>query len=478
MGELDAVMLMHELREVFESRKTRSAEWRIEQLNGILRMFNDNVKEIGDAVKEDMNRPLFEAFTAEYYAIKDSAANAAKNVKKWMKPEKVSASLASLPASAAIRPEPLGVVLVISAWNFPFLLSLDPMIGAIAAGNCVVLKPSEVAPASSALLARIIPKYLDSSAIRVVEGAVPETTALLDQAWDHIFYTGSPRVGKVVLAAAAKHLTPTTLELGGKSPCIVDSTPDLDVVAKRITWGKWASNNGQACIAPDYLLVEESVVPKLITKMKETLKEFYGEDPSTSKDISRMINIGHFHRMAALLNHEGTLEKVVHGGQVTEKTLFIAPTIILDPPMDAPIMQEEIFGPLMVILTVKNIDEAIKIVKSGPKPLALYMFSTNSSAVEQVVEETSSGGVTINDCLMHFVQHSLPFGGVGNSGMGAYHGKHSFDVFSHKKGVVYRYLMGDVAVRYPPYTPKKQKIISALLGGNFFNLVLTLLGFR
>ncbi|CAM6084451.1 unnamed protein product [Calypogeia fissa] len=478
MGELNAVALTQELRGVFEAGKTRSAEWRIEQLNALSRMVTENEKEIAAVGKEDIGRPVFESFTAEFVAILDSAKYAVKNVKKWMAPLKASTTLPTKKSTAAIIAEPLGVVLIIAPWNYPFLLSLDPMIGAIAAGNAMVLKPSEVAPASSALLARLIPSYLDSSAIRVVEGGVPETTSLLGQAWDKIFYTGSPRVGKIILAAAAKHLTPCALELGGKSPCIVDSTGDIGVVAKRIAWGKWTSNDGQACIAPDYVLAEESVVPKLISKLKEALKGFYGDDPSTCPDIGRVVNSMHFKRLCGLLNHESTVEKVVHGGQVNEKELYIAPTLVLDPPMDSPIMQEEIFGPLLVIVTVKDVNEAIKIVRAGPKPLAMYIFSTNSHVVEQILDETSAGGVTVNDCVMHFLQPDLPFGGVGNSGFGAYHGKHSFDEFSHKKGVLYRSLYGGGAVRYPPYTAKKQKLIRALMSGSILDLVLIFLGFK
>ncbi|CAM6086424.1 unnamed protein product [Calypogeia fissa] len=451
MGGEDAAALVQGLRDVFASGKTKSLEWRLEQLNGLVRMADERGHEVVAAQKEDLSKPPFETTMAEVFGVKAAASDAIANLKEWMSPEKVSHPLPYL-ADAEIKPEPLGVVLVISAWNYPFLLALEPVLGAIAAGNCVVLKPSEMAPASSALLAKLVPLYLDSSAVKVVEGGIPESTALLEQRWDKILYTGSTRVGKIVMAAAAKHLTPVTLELGGKSPTIIDSTiKDLSIVAKRVCRGKWACNNGQACIAVDYVLAEESIKSELISKIKDTLKQFYGEDASKSPDISRVINGAHWERLTGLLGDESTAEKIVHSGQSDKKSLYIAPTIILDPSPDSPVMQEEIFGPILPIITVKNVDEAIRFVNSRPKPLALYLFSNDEKVQQQVLADTSSGGVTVNDTVLHVRHRGLPFGGVGDSGMGAYHGKHSFDTFSHRKAVLYQDLELLATSSFPPY---------------------------
>lgn len=451
MAGLDAAALVQGLRDEFASGKTKSPKWRLEQLNGLARLTVERKDEIIAAAKADINKPPFETAMGEVYGIREGAANAAENLSEWMKPEKVSHPMPYL-SEAEIRSEPLGVALIISAWNYPFVLSLDPVIGAIVAGNAVVLKPSELAPATSALLAKLLPLYVDSSAIKVVEGGILETTALLEQRWDKIFYTGSTRVGKIIMAAAAKHLTPVTLELGGKSPTIVDSTTDLDVVAKRISTGKWSCNNGQTCISPDYVLVEESIRSQLVDKIKESLKQFYGQDPSKSPDLSRVVNASHWGRLMGFLNDESTADKIVHGGQSDKNNLYIAPTLMVDPPVDSPIMQEEIFGPILPIITVKNVDDAIKFVNLRPKPLALYLFTNDKKVQEQVLKETSSGGVTVNNTIAHGRHSGLPFGGVGDSGMGAYHGKYSFDTFSHKKGVLYQDLAtGNSTSTYPPY---------------------------
>ncbi|BBN20246.1 hypothetical protein MPTK1_8g17640 [Marchantia polymorpha subsp. ruderalis] len=469
--------LVQELRDVFATGRTKNFKWRVEQLRGLARFASEMEKEICEAVHKDLSKPAFECYTSEIATLERSAKDTEKDLPKWMKPQKTPVPIAAQPGNAQIISEPLGVVLVISAWNYPVWLSLEPVLGAIAAGNCVVLKPSELAPAVSALLAKYIPLYVDSSAVKVVEGGIPETTELLEQKWDKIFYTGNGRVGRIILTAAAKHLTPVVLELGGKSPVIVDSTADIEVAARRISWGKWASNNGQACISPDYILAEESIVPKLISNLKDSLKAFYGDDVSKG-EISRIVNKVHYNRLLGLVNEERTLDKVVHGGETNENNLYIAPTIILDPPQDSPIMQEEIFGPLLVILTVKSVDQAIKFVNSRPKPLALYVFSNSKAVQQQVIEETSSGGVTVNDTMLHVATSGLPFGGVGDSGMGAYHGVHSFNVFSHKKAVLYRGFRADNSIRYPPYTNKKQRLIRALMSGNFLGLILILIGLK
>ncbi|KAJ7515847.1 hypothetical protein O6H91_22G031100 [Diphasiastrum complanatum] len=475
---MDAARIVRELRNTFRSGLTRSVEWRLMQLRSILKLTQEREGDIKEALAKDGDKCSFEAFAGEIFVIISSCKLALKELKKWTAPQKVSTTLATYPSTGAIISEPLGVALVISAWNYPFSLSLEPVIGAIAAGNAVVLKPSELAPATSSLLAELIPLYLDTSAIRVVEGGVPETTALLEQRWDKIFYTGNPRIARIVMTAAAKHLTPVTLELGGKCPVIIDATADLNVAAKRIASGKWGLHGGQACIAADYILAENSIASSLIDKLKVTIQEFYGKDPSKSSDLSRIVNTRHFCRLTELLDDIKTSDKIVHGGERDEKRLYIAPTILHDVSIDSPIMAEEIFGPLLPVLTVDSIDEALELVNSRPKPLALYLFTNKKDVKEKVIAETSSGGILINDCFLHFTNSNLPFGGVGESGMGAYHGKFSFDTFTHKKALLSRSFGGENAARYPPYTASKEKLVKCLLEGDYFGLVLFMLGLK
>ncbi|XP_004288486.1 PREDICTED: aldehyde dehydrogenase family 3 member I1, chloroplastic-like [Fragaria vesca subsp. vesca] len=478
-----AGLLVKELRKSFNSGRTKSYEWRMLQLSNIARMLDEKEKDIVEALYKDLSKPELETFISEISTAKSSCKEALEGLKQWMIPQKVKTSIATFPSSAEIVSEPLGVVLVISTWNFPFLLSIDPVIGAISAGNAVVLKPSEIAPATSSLLAQLVEEYLDSSAVKVVEGAVPETTALLEQKWDKILYTGSARVGRIVMAAAAKHLTPVILELGGKSPAIVDSDLDLQVAVRRIIAGKWALNNGQACIGVDYIITTKDFAPKLIEALKDGLEQFFGKDPMNSKDISRIVSSTQFARLVKLLEEDRVSDKIVLGGQTDEKQLKIAPTILLDIPEDTQIMNEEIFGPLMPIVTVSTqiykvdkIEGSFDVIKSRPKPLAVYVFTNNEQLKKSFVENISSGGMLINDTVLHVAVAGLPFGGVGESGMGSYHGKFSFDGFSHKKSVMYRSLSGDSTLRYPPYTPEKEKLFKAALSGNIFRIILALIG--
>jgi aldehyde dehydrogenase (NAD+) len=352
------------------------------------------------------------------------------------------------------------VVLVISPWNFPIDLSLVPLAGAIAAGNCAILKPSEVSVHTSELLAQLLAEALDQDCVRVVEGAVEETTALLAQRFDHIFYTGNGAVGRIVLRAAAEHLTPVTLELGGKSPVIVDKDCNLEVTARRIIWGKFL-NCGQVCIAPDYLLVHEDIHSALSAKLAETIVEFYGEDPQKSPDYSRIINQHHHRRLMRLMNESGAT--IHQGGQADEQDHYIAPTILTDVSPDSSLMQEEIFGPLLPVLSVGDIDEAIAFVNARPKPLALYYFGKNSTNRDAVLRRTSSGGAAVNQVIFQFMGPHLPFGGVGASGMGQYHGRHSIDTFSHKKSVLDRPTFLDPHLAYPPLTPGKLKWLKRLV---------------
>ncbi|WMV34468.1 hypothetical protein MTR67_027853 [Solanum verrucosum] len=473
---MDAEAIVKELRGTYGTGKTKSYEWRVSQLKALFKIAENHEKEITDALYSDLSKPELEAFIHEISMMKTACKLALKELKRWMKPEKVKTSLTSFPSSAEIVPEPLGVVLVISAWNYPFLLSLDPVIGAIAAGNAVVLKPSEIAPATSSVLAKLLGQYMDVSAIRVVEGAVPETTALLEQKWDKIFYTGNGKVGRIVLAAAAKHLTPVVLELGGKSPVVVDSNIDYKIAVRRIIAGKWGCNNGQACISPDYIITTKENVPKLLDAMKQELEKFYGKDPLKSGDLSRIVNANHFQRLSKLLDDNKVVDKVVHGGQRDENNLKISPTILLDVPEDSLIMKEEIFGPLLPIITVNKVEDSIQFINAREKPLAAYLFTSNKKLEEEFVVNISAGGLLINDTTLQVALSTLPFGGVGESGMGSCHGKFSFDSFSHKKAVLRRSFAGDVPARYPPYTTGKARFLKALLNGDILGLIRALIG--
>lgn len=466
------------VRRSFTSGVTRPLLWRVRQISGIEALLKERVDEINQAMLQDLGKSAFETFATEIVLLTNSCKLMKDNLKKWMEPQKASLPLPIQPASSVIIAEPLGVVLIFSAWNFPLMLALDPLLGAVAAGNAVVLKPSEVAPSISSLLARLIPLYLDTDAVKVVEGGIPESTALLEQRWDKIFYTGNPAVGRIVMTAAARYLTPVTLELGGKCPTIVDLTADLELAARRIASGKWGINSGQACLAPDYILADEKVAQKLIVVLKKTLTDFYGTDPGKSADLTRIVNRRHFRRIKNYLDDPNTAKTVVHGGQCNEETLFIQPTILLDPPLDAPVMTEEIFGPILPIVTVKTMDEAINVVNAKTNPLALYLFTNDEDLKKKVVTETSSGGMLVNEAVVHFGICTLPFGGVGESGIGAYHGKYSFDGFSHMKPVIYRDSHGDVGFRYPPYTQKKQSLLRHILRFDYLGVLLVMLGLR
>ncbi|KAI3464529.1 hypothetical protein Pfo_021192 [Paulownia fortunei] len=459
-----------DLRSVYTSGKTKTLEWRVSQLKALLKITTHHEKEIMEALRSDLNKPEHEAFFHEVYGVSSACKLALKELHRWMMPERVKTTIVNFPSSAEIVSEPLGVVLVISTWNYPFMLSLDPVVGAIAAGNAVVLKPSEVAPATSSVLSKLLGEYMDTSAVKVVEGAVPETTALLEQKWDKIFYTGSSNVGRIILAAAAKHLTPVVLELGGKCPVVVDSDINLKVAARRIITGKWGCNNGQTCVAPDYVMTTKEHASKLVDALSSELEKFYGKDPLQSKDLSTIINSRHFDRLTKLLDDEKISGKVVLGGRRDKANLKIAPTVVLDAPEDSLIMNEEIFGPLLPIVTVDKIEDCIGLINSKGKPLAAYLFTNDKKLKDEFIGNVSAGGMVINETSLHIAEPTLPFGGVGESGMGAYHGKFSFDAFSHKKAVLQRGFAGDAALRYPPYTPGKLKFLKALITGDILGI--------
>ncbi len=447
-----------QLRAGFKTRKTRSLAWRLEQLEALKRMLIDCQEDIIDAIVADLGKPRFEAFTTEISFMLSEIDFTCKHLAKWMKPSRVRSSAVVQPASSKIYPEPLGVVLVIGAWNYPLALSIGPAIGAIAAGNCVVIKPSEVSANTSSILANLIPQYLDEDCIRVVEGGIPETTDLLEQKWNKIFYTGNGMVGRIIMTAAAKHLTPVTLELGGKSPVIIDSEVDIAVAARRIVWGKY-SNAGQTCVAPDYLLVHERVHDELLAALKSTITEFFGSDAKTSDDYGRIINERHHKRLVGLLE-SGT---IAHGGEHDESQKYIEPTLLTDVSPDSKAMADEIFGPILPLLKVASVDEAIDFVNERDKPLALYVYTKNKQVAQKVIAHVSYGGGAINHSWLHLGVPGLPFGGVGESGMGAYHGQHSFDVFSHKKSILDKPTMIDPKLTYPPYDDFKTKVIKFLM---------------
>ncbi|HAZ44023.1 MAG TPA: aldehyde dehydrogenase family protein [Cyanobacteria bacterium UBA11369] len=446
--QLEISEIIRQQRLFFATGKTKDVSFRLEQLKILRKTVKDNQEAILAALKADLNKPTFEAYATEIGVLKEIDYTI-KHLKSWTKPKKVASTPEQFPSEAVIYPEPLGVVLIIAPWNYPFQLTLSPLVGAIASGNCTILKPSELAPHTSRVIADIFQKNFDRSYIAVVEGGVETSQQLLKEKFDHIFFTGGTAVGKIVMEAAAKQLTPVTLELGGKSPCIVDADINLEHTARRITWGKFI-NSGQTCIAPDYLLVDKTIKKDLIENIKNCLKEFYGDDPANNPDYGRIINQKQFARLTALLNNG----EIIVGGKTNSETLYIAPTLIDNVSLDAPIMQEEIFGPILPIIEYNNLSEAVGIINAQPKPLALYLFSKNKDAQERILRETSSGGVCINDTVMQVGIPDLPFGGVGFSGIGSYHGKASFDTFSHQKSVLKKSFLFDPKWRYAPYKGK------------------------
>ncbi len=444
---LDIKEIIAKQRTFFSTGQTKSIEFRRAQLNKLTQLIKEHEQQILDAVYADLRKPAIEAFGSEILVTLSEIKFVLKHLKEWMKPQKVATPINLFPSSSYIYAEPLGVVLIVAPWNYPFALTIQPLIGAIAAGNCAILKPSEHTPHTSKAIADMINANFDPSFITAIEGGIDINQALLAEKFDHIFFTGGTAIGKIVMEAAAKHLTPVTLELGGKSPCIVDADCNLETTAKRIIWGKFY-NAGQTCVAPDYLLVQKSIKPALIEKLLECVKTFFGEDPQQSADFGRIVNDRQFDRLINLLD-DG---KILIGGQSDRADRFIAPTIIDQVSPNSKIMADEIFGPILPILEYDQISEAIAFVNAQPKPLALYLFSSNKPKQERVLQETSFGGGCLNDTIMHLGNPELPFGGVGNSGMGCYHGKSTFDTFTHRKSILKNSFRFDLKWRYPPYT--------------------------
>jgi len=428
-------------------------EFRKKKLIKLLNQINFYESEISDALYKDFKKPSFEAFITEINVVKDDLKFTIKNIDSWAKPKRVLPSLLSFPSSDYIYSEPYGQVLIISPWNYPFQLALSPVIAAFAAGNQVTLKPSELTPNTSALLSKIIRETFEIHEIVAVLGDAELAKSLLEKKWDYIFFTGSVDVGKKVYAAAAKNLTPVTLELGGKNPCIVDDTGDIELKAKRIVWGKFI-NAGQTCIAPDFILVKSNVKEEFTKHLIAEIKKAYSENPQLSPDYCRIINKKNWLRLTALLENQ----KIIYGGTSDEDDCYLAPTIVDQPDLQSSVMKDEIFGPILPLVTYETFDDLNKIILPLPKPLSLYVFTEDTDFSEKCIQQFSYGGGCINDTIIHFVNNRLPFGGVGNSGIGAYRGKRSFLTFSHQKSVVKRKNWLDITFRYAPYGNKLLKL--------------------
>jgi aldehyde dehydrogenase (NAD+) len=444
-------------RSAFDQGATRPYQWRVRTLERLRDLIVEREPRLLDALAADFGKPRAEAWTTEIGFTVSDINHTLAHLAGWMKPRRVGTPVAFKPGSSHIVPEPVGVTCVIAPWNYPVQLLLLPMVAAISAGNATIAKPSELAPHTAAELVSLIDD-LGDAAVAVVQGGVAETTELLAQRFDHILYTGNGRVARIVMRAAAENLTPVTLELGGKSPAIVSRHANVDIAARRIAWGKFV-NAGQTCIAPDYVLVDRSVHDQFVEALGRHITDFYGTDPQASPDFARIVNEPHFHRIEKFL-HQGT---VAHGGISDADTRYISPTVLTGITADDPVMQEEIFGPVLPVIAVDSLDEAIRFVNQastdGDKPLALYTFSEHDADNDQVLDSCTSGGACVNGTLLHISNPNLPFGGVGESGIGAYHGKFGFDTFSHQRGVHTRSTKVDPALMYPPYTAKKESIL-------------------
>ncbi|MBN2619261.1 MAG: aldehyde dehydrogenase [Spirochaetales bacterium] len=436
---------IEEQQKFFDSGVTKSLNFRISALKKLKEAILFYEEDIYLSLKTDLNKNRQEAYMTEIHMVLAEIQHTLKHLKKWSKPKRVTSGLLNFPSKAFIKTEPYGIVLVISPWNYPFQLLFSPLVGAISGGNCVILKPSEISEATTEVSIKIIERAFEPNFVSIIPGGVDVTTELLSQKTDYIFFTGSTMVGKIVAKAAAENLTPVTLELGGKSPCIVDKGCDLKLAAKRIVWGKLL-NGGQTCVAPDYLYIHNDVKEQFINLFIKYAKEFYGEDPGTHDHYCKVITKKHYDRLTQLLK-DG---KVIYGGGVHKENQKIHPTLLEDCPQDSRVMTEEIFGPIFPIITFSNIKEIPVYVKKSGKPLALYIFSKNIKNIGYIVEHTSSGGVCVNDVISHLVSSNLPFGGVGDSGTGAYHGIDSFKTFTHNKSVLYKGTF-DPKIKFPPY---------------------------
>jgi aldehyde dehydrogenase (NAD+) len=435
-------------RDFFSSGRTRDISFRQDQLRTLKKMVRENESAILEALRLDLNRPALEGYGGDVAVVINEIDHALKHLSCWAKPRRVRTPIAFFPARSLVLREPYGLALIIAPWNFPFQLTFCPLVGAIAAGNCALLKPPMAAPQSEKLIAKLVRDSFDPAYISVVEGGAETAEALLAERFDYIFFTGGPATGKHVMQAAAKYLTPLTLELGGKNPCIVDADCEIGYAARRVVWGKFF-NAGQSCMAVDYLLVDRRIRQALLDRIAQVIIEFYGSDPERSPDYGRIVNDGHFIRLVGLM--KGC--RIVAGGQTNPASRYIAPTVLEGISMNAPIMEEEIFGPLLPVIEYDDLSQAVAIANSRPRPLALYFFSRDRSKQKQVLREIPAGGGCINDTVIHETA-GLPFGGVGESGMGRYHGRASFDTFSYERSIVTNGFLFDIKLRYPPYAGK------------------------
>ncbi len=452
-------IILNEHKEYFHTGETLDISFRIRQLKKIKQAIKKYEKEILEALKRDLHKSEFESYITEVVFVLKSAGYAIKHLRSWAKTKKAGTPFVLPGAKSYIYSEPYGTVLIIAPFNYPFQLIFEPLIGAVAAGNCAVLKPSEHMPASAAVINRLIKETFEEKYIRVVCGGKGTTSSLINLPFDYIFFTGSVPVGKIVMEAAAKNLIPVTLELGGKSPCIVDKAADLKTAAERIVWGKFL-NAGQTCIAPDYLILHEDIKEDLLEHLKTVIKKFYGEKPSESPDYSRIVNEYQFGRLVEILKKDAS--KIICGGDYNMKDLYISPTLLDNADWQDAAMQDEIFGPVLPVMTFQDTDSLIKMIINRPKPLALYIFTDDKSLFKKINSSISFGGGCLNDTLSHIGSHFIPFGGVGSSGIGACHGKYSFDTFSHKKSILKRTTWFSVKFIYPPYK-NKLNIIKKLL---------------
>ncbi|HCX1076666.1 TPA: aldehyde dehydrogenase [Staphylococcus aureus] len=435
----------------FNTQQTKDISFRKEQLKKLSKAIKSYESDILEALYTDLGKNKVEAYATEIGITLKSIKNARKELKNWTKTKNVDTPLYLFPTKSYIKKEPYGTVLIIAPFNYPFQLVFELLIGAIAAGNTAIIKPSELTPNVARVIKRLINETFDANYIEVIEGGIEETQTLIHLPFDYVFFTGSENVGKIVYQAASENLVPVTLEMGGKSPVIVDETANIKVASERICFGKF-TNAGQTCVAPDYILVHESVKDDLITALSKTLREFYGQNIQQSPDYGRIVNLKHYHRLTSLLNSEQM--NIVFGGHSDEDERYIEPTLLDHVTSDSAIMQEEIFGPILPILTYQSLDEAIAFIHQRPKPLSLYLFSEDENATQRVINELSFGGGAINDTLMHLANPKLPFGGVGASGMGRYHGKYSFDTFTHEKSYIFKSTRLESGVHLPPYKGK------------------------
>ena len=441
--------VLNQLQDLVLSGKTRNEKWRRAQLKSLSNLLENHQQEILKALSQDLGKPATEAFF-EIIAVKQEIKLAQKSLSNWMKTRQINVPVSLKPAQALVQPDPLGCILIIGPWNYPFSLTLQPLVGALAAGNTAVLKPSEHAPNVSNLIKKLIEEYFPPEIVQVFEGDGNIAADLMTRQFDHVFFTGGENIGKKVMEAASKNLTPVTLELGGKSPAVVIDGANLEVTAKRVIWGK-SLNAGQTCIAPDHLLVEDKLFDSLISNLINSINDFYGNTPLDSKHLGSIINEKQFNRLNNLLTQAKKNNQIIYGGDSNEKEKRISPTLIKIDNRSDPLMKEELFGPLLPILSIKNLDQAISDFKLLPKPLALYLFGGGEKEQNKVLSMTSSGGVCFNDVVLQAGIPELPFGGVGTSGMGKYHGKAGFDNFTHYKSVLKRPFWLDLNFRYPPY---------------------------